>query len=125
SRTTESLLAWLAKPALSVEAERAFEGIVPSRNAPFNWRDGGACCSARDGYWPPPDNPSYRHCQGMGWLWLGLASGARSLESAAAGSGFRRAVLLTVAMAVGSPMAVGAALTVVGNRHTADGPYRG
>ena len=75
------------KAPLSVEAERALEGIVPGWNARFNWRDGGACCSARVGYWTPRDNASYRHCQGMGWLWLGLASGTRSLESVARGMG--------------------------------------
>jgi hypothetical protein len=72
---------------LSVEAERALEGIVPGWNARFNWRDGGACCSARVGYWTRRDNASYRHCQGVGWLWLGLASGTRSLESVARGMG--------------------------------------
>jgi hypothetical protein len=75
------------KAPLSVEAERALEGIVPGWNARFNWRDGGACCSARVGYWTPRDNASYRHCQGVGWLWLGLASGTRSLESVARGMG--------------------------------------
>ena len=72
---------------LSVEAERVLEGIVPGWNARLNWRDGGACPTARVGYWTPRDNASYRHCQGLGWLWLGLASGTRSLESVARGMG--------------------------------------
>ena len=77
---------------LSVEAERVLEGIVPGWNARLNWRDGGACPTARVGYWTPRDNASYRHCQGLGWLWLGLASGTRSLKSVArhVGSGALR-----------------------------------
>jgi hypothetical protein len=71
------------KPIPSEEAERARNRSVPGRSACFYYPDGGACCSARIGRKTPRDDASPCHHQSMEWLWLGLASGAQSLEPVA------------------------------------------